>query len=404
MRLTAVAVMVATATTIAVGVVRDGRGAVTSPRRGEARPRPMLAAGGVGSLAPRPSATPASPAESRSAIGPWERRADAAQAALAREYANVRPADGWPGLYRLRAPAGLRDRIGLRYWWQAHAIDALVDRQERAPTPRNLARIRAVVRGVRATNHGRITNDYYDDMGWMALALLRADAVGAGTAPTARRLWHVIRSGWNEAQGGGVPWRRQQPAYKNVPANGPAAILAARLYRRDGRREDLAWAERIVAWMHATLVDAETGVVWDGVNRRGDGRIDRRWLFTYTHGVALGADVELHAITGDPALLTRARRTAAAALDRLAPDGILRDEGPGDGALFKGILARYLAALDDPRARDVLRASGEAAWAARDRAGRFGTSWREAPRSGAELSAHLSGTMLLERLAALERA
>jgi len=403
-RLVAVAAMAVTAVAITAWVVRDGRrDADTSPRRADGRARSVLAAAARPRGA-RPRAIPGAPVRPRGPAGRWERRAEAAQAVLVREYANARGGGGWPGLFRLRAPAKLRDRLALRYWWQAQALDTLVDVQERAPTPHNLARIRALVRGVRATNHGGLTNDYYDDMGWMALALLRADAVGAGTAPAARRLWTVIRASWNDAYGGGVPWRRQQPAYKNVPANGPAAILAARLYRRDGRAEDLKWAQRIVAWMHATLVDTDTHVVWDGVNRRGDGRVDRRWLFTYTHGVVLGADLELHAITGDPALLARARRTAGAALDRLAPGGVLHDEGPGDGALFKGILARYLAGLDDPHARTVLRASGEAAWAARDRAGRFGTSWRTAPRDGSELSAHLSGTMLLERLAALERA
>lgn len=333
----------------------------------------------------------------------WEQRADAAQEVLARAYANTTPLTGWPGLYRLRSPARVKDRLALSYWWQAQALDVLVDRQERAPDAANLRRIQAFSAAIRLANRGRITNDFYDDMGWMALALLRADAAGARTAPLARRLWEVIRGGWSDVQGGGIAWRRQTPGYKNVPANGPAAILAARLAARDGRAEDLAWAQRIVAWMHATLVDPDTGLVWDGVNRQGDGKIDRDWSFTYTHAVVIGADLALHAVTGEAALVDRARRTAGVVLDRLAPDGVLPDEGNGDGALFKGILARYLAPLDLPRVRDALAASGEAAWAARDAAGRFGPSWRTAPAGPVELGAHLSGTALMERLAALER-
>lgn len=359
---------------------------------------PMALAGPRGPDQPRRPTAPAPPAPPPT----WTERAERAQAVLLREYHNHCPGQGRPGVFRLRAPARLVDRIRLVYWWQAQALDVLVDAQERAPSAAGLRRIRCFVRGLRVSNGGRIGNDYYDDMEWMALALLRADAVGAQTIALVRRLWRDIHRGWNEVHGGGIPWRLQQPAYKNVPANGPAAILAARLYRRDGRPADLAWAQRIVTWIHATLVDPETGVVWDGVNRLGDGRIDRHWVFTYTHGVVLGADLELAALTGERKFRDRAERTARVVLERLAPGGVLRDEGGGDRALFKGILVRYLAALDAPAVDAMLHRSAEAAWAARDAAGRFGQSWTRAPAGGAELSAHLSGTMLLERLAARE--
>jgi len=350
---------------------------------------------------PRAADRPAPPVAEQPQA-PWGRRAAEAHATLLTEFANTGK-EGWPGLFRLRAPARVTDRLRWTYWWQAHALDALVDAHERVPSDATLRRIRALVRGVQAANGGRIANDYYDDMAWMALALLRADAHGAETIGLVRSLWRELRGGWSEANGGGIAWRRSQPRYKNVPANGPAAILAARLYARDGRPEDLRWARRIVAWMHDTLVDGETGEVWDGIDRRGDGAIDRRWQFTYNYGVVLGADLALHDATGEAGLVERARRTAHAGLDRLAVDGVPPDEGPGDGALFKGVFGRYLAELDDDRAREALRRSGEAAWAARDGAGRFGPSWTRAPDGPVELSSHLSGVMLAERLAAAER-
>ena len=37
-----------------------------------------------------------------------------------------------------------------------------------------------------------------------------------------------LHSGWTEHGGGGIWWRRRDD-FKNVPANGPAAILLARL-------------------------------------------------------------------------------------------------------------------------------------------------------------------------------
>jgi predicted alpha-1,6-mannanase (GH76 family) len=225
----------------------------------------------------------------------------------------------------------------------------------------------------------------------MALALLRADDLGAGTIGVARRLQAEIMRGENDSHGGGVAWCVARPRYKNVPATGPAAILAARLHRREGRAGDLAAAERLIAWMHAVLVDPVTGDVWDGIGRLGDDRVDRDWRFTYTYGLVLGADHELAlARDGDPALEARARRTAAVALAGFAPEGVIAEPGTGDGALFPGILARHLAALGDPAADAVIARSAEAAWDRRDAAGRMG------PGPPVELSAHLSGLALVE--------
>ena len=68
-------------------------------------------------------------------------------------------------------------------------------------------------------------------------------------------------------------------------------------YYRFGTR-DLEWARRIFEWQRQTLVDPETGLVWDGINRQGDGRIDKDWKFTYCQGVYIGAAVELTARRG----------------------------------------------------------------------------------------------------------
>ncbi len=352
----------------------------------------------------------------------WQERATRAQDVLVDRYLNRRPWQGWPGVFRSADPAGLAERTRLNYWWQAHALDALVDAELRDPGPAGRRRIGSLVAGVRRANRGSLVNDYYDDMAWMALALLRADAVGAGTAGDARALRDVLAAAWNGSRGGGIPWRRGQPDYKNVPANGPSAILAARLHRRDGDPADLELAARITRWMDDTLVDPGTHLVWDGVGRLGDDRVDGAagpdggWIFTYTHGVVIGAHDELHTLTGDPRHAVRVQQTVAAVLGHLAPGGVLKDEGSGDGALFRGILARYLAqavvsgtaGTAAPDVLDVLVRSGEAAWAARDPAGRFPESWRagagEQVDGSSELSAHVSGVLLVECLAALERA
>src|SRR5690606_29151947 len=150
----------------------------------------------------------------------------------------------------------------------------------------------------------------------------------------------------NDHHGGGIAWRKQQRDYKSVPSNAPAVILGARLFRESGGKEPLEIALGVFSWLDEKLVDPESGLLWDGINRRGDGRIDRRWLFTYNQGTYIGAALELHRATGETVYLEKARRTARAAMSRMVDEnGILKEGGLGDGGLFKGIFVRYLGGL-----------------------------------------------------------
>jgi predicted alpha-1,6-mannanase (GH76 family) len=105
---------------------------------------------------------------------------------------------------------------------------------------------------------------------------------------------------------------------------------------------------------------------------------------------------------------------------RLArPDGVLPGDGGGDGGLFAGITARYLAdaalrrtELADAASRLVL-ASASAAWEGRAEIGGgpvFSADWGRpamAPRPGtpeADLSVQLGAWMLLEAAARVQRA
>jgi predicted alpha-1,6-mannanase (GH76 family) len=158
-------------------------------------------------------------------------------------------------------PESSDDRF--HYWWQAHALDTLVDAFERAAQPFYLLRAEQLLQGILKRNDGSITNDFYDDMQWLALALLRLyDVTGDKKyLEYIQTLWQDIRTGWNEHCGGGIAWRKPQPDYKNTPANGPAVILAARLYQRWGDRHDLETALNIYDWLQTHLLDPETGFV-----------------------------------------------------------------------------------------------------------------------------------------------
>ena len=89
---------------------------------------------------------------------------------------------------------------------------------------------------------------------------------------------------------------------------------------------------------------------------------------------------------------------------------MLPSESNGDGGLFKGIYVRYLAelVLADPGQKESLEllvTNADSLW----KYGRdeqrvmFSKSWAATPEPAEDLSVNLSGVMLLERMAALEK-
>ncbi|MDQ6419735.1 glycoside hydrolase family 76 protein [Paenibacillus sp. LHD-117] len=340
----------------------------------------------------------------------WSNRAGIAQTALDIEFWN-----GQINLYNIETPCpnGECNTI-FHYWWMAHAVDALADGYLRTRDKGYVYRLEQLYDGLLKRNGGAFPNELYDDMEWMAIAWLRAyGATGINRFKEAALiLWEDIRTGWNDHMGGGIAWQKSQLDYKNTPANAPAVILAARLYRQFGREEDLSWALRIYEWQKEKLVDPDSGFVWDGMNRTGDGSIDKDWKFTYCQGVYIGASVELFRITKDEGYLRDAIRTADAARAELtdAATGLLPDEGDGDGGLFKGILVRYLGELAKEApgrsaAEEMLLANATSLWDQGRDAGRqlFHTDWGSPPPERVTLSTQLSAIMLLERAAELER-
>jgi predicted alpha-1,6-mannanase (GH76 family) len=297
------------------------------------------------------------------------------------------------------------------YWWQAHVIDVFVDGWERSGDAKYLQRIDRLARGLKIYNGHTFRHNYYDDMEWTAMALLRVyDHTGDDWYKhEVLDLWADIQTAWNDNMGGGMSWKKDQLDYKNTPANAPASILAARLHARFGSEDDLAWAIRIYDWNRDNLVDPATGFVWDGINRLGDSRIDRDWQFTYCQGVFIGAGLELYAITQDHRYLRDAERTSRAALNRFVDPvtRMLPDEGIDDTGLFKGIFVRYIKLLIDRNAggskewADILRNNGETLWTVgRELSSAIvGPSWEIVPSDPVQLSVQLSGMMLAEALA-----
>lgn len=297
------------------------------------------------------------------------------------------------------------------YWWYAHAIDTLADSYIRTGNVEYREYADKVIESIIKRNKV-ITNDYYDDMEWMALALLRLyDCTGEQKyMDYVETLWNDIKGGWNEKMGGGIAWRKEQLDYKNTPANAPASILAARLYRTTEKEEYLEWAKKIYKFQKENLVNQATGEVWDGINREGNGKVDKNWIFTYCHGVYIGAGVELYKITGEETYLDDAKKTASYSLKKFFDEkkGTYTEDGGGDGGLFKGILTRYLTELyitfpEMTEIREKLTMCAETLHKkGTNEEGYFSQMGYIKTKKGSDLSVQLSGVMLYEMMAKID--
>jgi predicted alpha-1,6-mannanase (GH76 family) len=350
----------------------------------------------------------------------WANRAASAETAVSTRH--LKKLWGLPGtqLGVVAWPPTKRDKRFLtwHYWWQAHLLDGLVDAQVRDPRQDRVTQIIRQIRTHRLRNNLAWTNDYYDDMAWLALALERAGRlVGVDKPKALDKLADQFLKAWVPEDGGGIPWRKQDQFF-NAPANGPAGIFLARHGDRMRR------AQQMADWIDATLIDPDTDLVFDGIKA---GSLVRA-QYTYCQGVVVGLEAELAVRTQDPRHGERVRRLIAAIDAHMATDGVIKSAGGGDGGLFHGVTARYLAlaatSLPDQeaaeQARSLVLRSAEAAWENRqtlDGLPLFGTSWDRAatiPTVGGkeaefvegavnasevperDLSVQLSGWMLME--------
>ncbi|SNS68658.1 glycoside hydrolase family 76 protein [Rhodococcoides kyotonense] len=328
----------------------------------------------------------------------WSQRADAAEGAVVARH--VRRLWGLPGtaLAVVAWPPVRRERLYFRwhYWWQAHLLDCAVDAADREPTAKRRRRLAKIARAHRVRNISGWTNNYYDDMAWLGLALERAQRMHAvDNRGGIQALEMELFDAWMPDSGGGIPWRKGD-SFFNTPANGPASILLA----RSGR---LWRAQAMADWIDATLRDPDTGLIFDGIRasgargttQMGGGDVDRA-VYSYCQGVVLGIETELAVRLGAPRHRERVHALVAAVDTHLCRDGVVVGSGGGDGGLFDGILARYLALVatmlpgdtdEDDGARalaaNIVLRSAEAAWENRlevEDHPLFGASWETQAR------------------------
>lgn len=303
------------------------------------------------------------------------------------------------------------------YWPQAHALDVMIDAYNRTNNNLYKTTITQWYDGVKKKNGNTFLNEYYDDMEWNALAMLRAyNATQDSKFKTsAIEVWKDIQTGWNSNAGGGISWKKDQPYSKNACSNGPACILAARLFQQFGDAKDKEWALKIYDWEKENLFNPANGAVYDNIDSR-TGNIQKAWIFTYNEGTFLGSSLELYKITGEKGYLNDAIKAADYTLNNLVDsnDRLLKSEGDGDGGLFKGVFIRYFTQLilspdlesaTKKRYVNFIRLNGETLWrkGTNKQLVLFSSYWKTKPGSTTELTTQTSGAMLIEAMAILKK-
>lgn len=303
------------------------------------------------------------------------------------------------------------------YWPTAHALDVLVDLYLRNPNAATKTRMDNLIAGVKIKNGNTYSNFYYDDMEWMALACLRAFKAtnDVNYKNITLLLWTDIKNGWSTDLGGGIWWRKDNPS-KNAPSNLPASILASRLYKTFNNPDDLLWTTKIYEWQKSVLYNSSNGWVYDNIETNGTK--NTTWKFTYNQGTFIGAALELYSITNNTNYITEANVAADFAISsgQLTDisNGILKDEGGGDGGLFKGIFIRYFTRLiidgnidggKKTQYINFIKTNAQKLWTNGTNKSLilFGTAWNIAPSNTTDFTTQLSGIMLFESMAELKK-
>ena len=363
----------------------------------------------------------------------WQNMAEGMSQALIKHFWGASFKD-YPDRYYFNYESDLHNLTTAHYWPQAHAMDVVVDAYLRTNDKQYKKLYPLWWEGAPKFNFaGREEdpwwNDFVDDMEWIALAQIRMYE-SAGEKEYFKKAKQIyddwIWPTWGpENEGpwyGGITWKTDVEKSKNACSNGPAAIIAARIYQfydkakiKDGKpkAEYLNEAVKIYSWLKRNLFNTLTGAVYDNMNRKGN---VSRAVFTYNVGTFLGAAHELYKITRNEQYLADAVKASNYVIHFMSNNrGVLSDASYGDGGLFHGIFFRYFARLvNEPdldidtyrQFRDYLTrcATVMAENGVNHETMLYGGNWWKAPANDAAvcLTAHLSGCMLMEAMCVLE--
>lgn len=363
----------------------------------------------------------------------WEELAEGMSRAMVKHFwgSNF---EGYPDRYYFNYGSDLSNMTTNHYWPQAHAMDVIVDSYQRTSDQFYLDIYPLWWKGAPEYNFSGREEDpwwnvFVDDMEWMALAQLRMyestddeKYIAKATQLYNDWIWPTWgpenETPWN----GGITWKTDVEKTKNACSNGPAAIIAARIYTmydqldNPGEKSKQAYldeAVKIYSWLKENLYNPAEGKVYDNMNR--EGKIDQA-IYTYNQGTFIGAAHELYKITGDKQYLEDAITASNYVIDHMSENkGVLANATSGDGGLFNGIFFRYFVKLvNDPDLDSVNHEkfhnyiTNAATVMAENGVNKstmlYGGNWWKAPayNDPVALTAMLSGCMLAEAMCILK--
>lgn len=359
----------------------------------------------------------------------WQEMADGMSQALIKHFwgANFK---GYPQRYYFNYGSDLSNMTTNHYWPQAHAMDVIVDAYMRTSGKQYKKLYPLWWQGAPTFNFSGREEDpwwnvFVDDMEWIVLAQIRMFESTQDKAYflKAKQMYDAwIWPTWGPEEEspwyGGITWKTDVAKSKNACSNGPAAIIAARIYNcynkagvNSGKEKEeyLTQAKKIYAWLRKNLFNPQTGGVYD--NMQKDGKIGRA-IFTYNQGTFIGAAHELYKITGDKQYLEDAIKASNYVIDHMSENkGVLSNSTDGDGGLFNGIFFRYFVKLiNEPNLDTNNRkkfhnyitncANVMAENGVNKKTMLYGGNWWKAPadKEPVALTPHLSGCMLMEAM------
>ncbi|WP_281309910.1 RICIN domain-containing protein [Flavobacterium flavigenum] len=306
------------------------------------------------------------------------------------------------------------DPYGYGYWIQAHTLETLADAYQRTRNNVYKDRMKSIIAGIRKYNlygDGTYHNDFYDDLEWLCLASF--NCYNATKDPefldAVHQIWTEIKTGYAN---GAMSWKKGcTTPCKNSIANGPAIVIAAKLYQLEGDNSNLQMAKDIHAWMKANVFNAQGGI-WDSPTNT-----DPDWQFSYNSGMFIAASLQLNLVTGTQSYIDDGIKACEFMMNYRNYNGgvfFLNENGQGDGGLFKGIFAKWfiefvrmgnLTQGQKDRYLGVINYTSNYVWAKAVNKSNYliNSYWDSLPTGTIDLSTQSAGLHLFESAASLNK-
>ncbi|KAL1704123.1 glycoside hydrolase family 76 protein [Schizophyllum commune] len=204
-------------------------------------------------------------------------------------------------------------------------------------------------------------NGSNDDAAWIVLALWKVsdyknkngqDAskylVKIDFPNSAKIIYDVIASEWDDSTCGGGVWWSKAHTYKNAVTNELFLYLSANGYNRFGDQSYLDNAKKTWDWLKNSGMRNSDGLWNDGLTDDCKNNGQTTWI--YNQGVVASGLAQLYVATGDASLLDEAELTLDATIAHKTQNGILKESCDDvahstcnqDQAMFKGIWMKHL--------------------------------------------------------------